>query len=284
MLPSLLLTFREGLEAALIVGIILGYLTRIGQSDRHKTVWAGVAVAVGGSLGMAVLLQALGAQFEGQMEYIFEGIAMLLAVALLTWMIFWMRSQAHNFKRGLEAEVESAVQPRRKWALFGVAFLAVFREGVELALFLTATSFVSDGAATVIGALLGLGFAVLVGWLIYRGTVRLSMRWFFDITTVLLLIFAAGLFAHGVHELQEAGWIPILVEHVYDLKPVLDDKSTVGSMLRVLVGYNDNPSLIEIISYFAYWLILIAVLAWSTRNQNRLDNKRQKIPAASNVG
>lgn len=284
MLPSLLLTLREGLEAALIVGIMLGYLTRIGQTDRHRTIWAGVGVAVLGSLGFALLLQTLGAQFEGQMEYVFEGIAMLLAVALLTWMIFWMRSQAGNIKRGLEAEVAAAAQPQRGWALFGVAFLAVFREGVELALFLTATSFVADGTTTLLGATIGLSLAVLIGWLIYRGAVRLSLRWFFDVTTVLLLIFAAGLFAHGIHELQEAGWLPILVEHVYDLKPVLDDKSTAGSMLRVLVGYNDNPSLIEIISYGAYWVILSATLFWSSRNQQRRAAREQKVSATTNAG
>ena len=218
---------------------------------------------------LALVLQIIGARFEGQLEYVFEGIAMLTAVILLTWMIFWMRAQAHTLKHGLEKEVAAAVGTGRGWALFGVAFLAVFREGVELAMFLTATSFVSDGTSTLIGLAIGLALAVGTGWAIYNGAARLSLRHFFNVTTVLLLIFAAGLFAHGIHELQEAGWLPVLVEHVWDLKPVLDDSTTVGSLLRVMVGYNDNPSLIEVLSYLGYWLVLALAL-------NRFDARQKR--------
>jgi high-affinity iron transporter len=267
----MLLTFREGLEAALIVGIILGYLSQIGHSARSRTVWWAVGVAVTFSTALAVGLNLADAEFEGQAEYIFEGITMLLAVVVLTWMIFWMRYQARHIKGTLESEVRLAVRQTHSRALFSVAFLAVFREGVETALFLTAANIVSDGWSTLIGGVIGVAAAVVVGWLIYTSSARLNLRRFFDVTSVLLIVFAAGLFAHGIHELQEAGWIPVVVEHVWNMKPVLDDSATVGSLLRVLVGYNDNPSVIEIVSYLVYWMVVLVAL-------------RRMIPSRTTIG
>jgi high-affinity iron transporter len=269
MFASLLLMFREGLEAALIVGIILGYLSQIGHRDR-RWVWSAVAVAAALSLALAIILQVVGASLEGQAEYLFEGFAMLLAVIVLTWMIFWMRYQSRNIKRHLESEIGLAVRQGHNWALFSATFLAVFREGVETALFFTAVNSVSDDLSTLVGGLIGLAGAVLAGWLIYTSTVRLNVRRFFDVTSVILLVFAAGLFAHGLHEFQEAGWLPVLADHVWDLKPVLDDKSTVGSLLRVLVGYNDDPALLEVIGYIVYWItVLVSVNWWTNRRSIR---------------
>lgn len=262
MLASMLLTFREGLEAALIVGIILGCLNQLGHSTRRRWVWAAVGLASALSLGLALALQAAGAHLEGQAEMIFEGLAMLLAVIVLSWMIFWMRAQSWRIKSALEADIRIAVRQPHSGALFGLTFLAVFREGVETALFLTAASFVSGSAATLAGGVLGLIAAVIVGWAIYTSAVRLNLRRFFDVTSVLLLVFAAGLFAHSIHEFQEAGWLPVVIEHLWNLKPVLDDGSTVGSLLRVLVGYNDNPSLLEVIGYGLYWAAVLGVLNW----------------------
>jgi high-affinity iron transporter len=267
MLTSLLLLFREGLEAALIVGIILGYLDRIGHRERRRSVWIAVGAAALLSLALAVILQIVGASLEGQAEALFEGFAMLLAVAVLTWMIFWMRYQARYIKAALEAEIRLAVREPHSRALFSLAFLAVFREGVEMALFLTAINAASDGIAVLVGSALGLIGAILVGWVIYTSTVRLNVRRFFDVTSVILLVFAAGLFAHGLHELQEVGWLPALVDQVWNFKPILDDQSTVGSWLRVLVGYNDDPALLEVIGYLAYWLIVLVAVNWWTAHR-----------------
>jgi high-affinity iron transporter len=271
MFASLLLTFREGLEAALVVGIILSYLGQIGHADRRSWVWAAVGLAAALSFGLAIGLQIIGAELEGQAEQIFEGVAMLLAVVVLTWMIFWMRYQARAIKGSLEADVRVAVRQRHNWALFSMVFLAVFREGVETALFLTAASLVSGDLAAWIGGLIGLGLAVTAGWLIYTSAARLNVRRFFDVTSVLLLVFAAGLFAHGIHELQEAGWLPVVIEHVWDLSPALNDGSTVGSLLRTLVGYNDNPALIEVIGYLAYWVTVVVSVNWWT-NRRTVNN------------
>lgn len=270
MLAAALLTLREGLEAALIVSILLSYLDQIGNHKQRWWIWGSVGAAGALSLALAIGLQVVGTGFEGVTEQVFEGLVMLLAVAVLTWMIFWMRYQARYIKQGLEADMQLAIRKNHHWGLFGIAFLAVFREGVETALFLTAASFASDGLSTLAGSLLGLAAAIAIGWLIHSGMANLSLRAFFNVTSVVLLIFAAGLFAHGIHELQEAGWIPIFIDRVWDLKPILDDTSTAGSLLRTLVGYNDDPSLLEVIGYVSYWIIVVVAVRWGVERYSKL--------------
>ncbi|MFB0534995.1 MAG: iron uptake transporter permease EfeU [Anaerolineae bacterium] len=261
MLAAALITFREGLEAALIVGIVLGYLRKTGHMDRQRSVWWGVVAAVAASLAAALGLQAVGARFEGRAEEIFEGVTMLLAAGVLTWMVFWMQAQGRRIKGQLEEEVRQAVATERSWALFSLAFLAVVREGIETVLFLSAAVFASSPVQTLIGGLVGLAVAVVVGWLLFAASVRLDVRRFFRVTGVLLIVFAAGLVAHGVHEFQEAGVFPILIEHVWDINPILDEKGTLGSILTSLFGYNGNPSLIEVLSYVGYYVV-IGLATW----------------------
>ena len=257
MAAAALIALREGLEAALIVGIVLGYLRRIGYLEGRRSVWVGVLVAVVASLGLAFVIQLVGMELEGRAEEIFEGTTMFLAVGVLTWMIFWMRSQARLIKTSLERNVRDAVETGAKWGLIFVAFIAVFREGVELALFLSAAAFATDGRGTLIGAALGLAAAMLIGYLIYASTAQLNVRHFFNITSVLLLLFAAGLLAHGIHEFQEAGLIPTVNAQVWDTNHVLDENSTLGQMLKAVFGYNGDPSLEEVVGYVGYWIVVI---------------------------
>ena len=252
MLASALITFREGLEAALIIGIVLGYLKKTGQMGQQRSVWWGVIGAVAVSLAAALGLQAVGARLEGQGEELFEGVTMLLAAGMLTWMIFWMQAQGRRIQGQLEADVQRAVAGGAGWGLFGLAFLAVVREGIETVLFLSAAVFASSPEQTLVGGVLGLTVAVAVGWLIFAASLRLNVSGFFRVTGLLLLFVSAGLVAHGVHELQEAGVMPIIIEHVWDINPILDEKSTLGSILMSLLGYNGNPSLLEVASYAAY--------------------------------
>ncbi len=177
---------------------------------------------------------------------------MLLAAGVLTWMIFWMRAQASTMQVELQANVKHAAQSGGGRALFMIAFLAVMREGIELALFLTAAAAASTQQQTLMGALLGLAGAVVLGWMLFATTLRLNLQRFFQVTGVLLILFAAGLVAHGVHEFNEIGWIPAVVEHLWDINPILNETSTLGLMLKALFGYNGNPSLTEIIAYFLY--------------------------------
>ena len=257
MLPAFLLSLREGLEIALLLGIILGALQRVQRSDLRTYIWLGAGSAAVISIATAAALYIFGASLVGQAEQIFEGLMMLLAAGVLTWMIFWMQRQSRFFAMQLEAGVRQAtVKPGGK-ALFFVAFLAVVREGIELALFLTASAMTTDGLQTVMGAILGLAGAAILGWGLYAATVRLNVRSFFMVTSILLIFFAAGLVAHGVHELNEAGWIPPIVEHVWDINSIIDESSTFGSFLKTMFGYNGNPSLTEVMAYFGY---LVAVL------------------------
>ena len=152
--------------------------------------------------------------------------------------------------------------------LFGVAFVAVLREGIETALFLTAASLSVAAGQTLLGGALGLLAALAVGWLIYAGGKRLDVRAFFRVTGVLLILFAAGLLAHGVHELQEAGLLPVVIEHVWDISPILSDEGTLGSLLKALLGYNANPSLLEVVAYVGY--LVAALVAWRRSSRARL--------------
>ncbi len=252
MLASLLLSLREGLEAALIIGIVLGVLLKLKRTDLKKAVWIGAGVAILASLAVALVLNLFGMEFEGRGEEIFEGVAMLLAAGVLTWMIFWMHNSAGSLKHEIEAQTKDAVRAKGGRALFTLAFLAVFREGVELALFLLAVRQTASPIQTFGGAMLGLAGAAVLGWFLFNTTSRLSLRGFFRVTNVLLIIFAAGLVGLGVHELNEAGIIPSVVEHVWDINHILSDKSDIGLLFKALVGYNGNPSLTEVIAYLAY--------------------------------
>ena len=265
MLPSYLLSLLEGIEAALIVGIVLGALRQMRRTDLSSAVWVGVFSATLISVLVGVLLTMLGLSFEGRAEEIFEGITMLLAAGVLTWMIFWMSRQARNIKGELESGVHKAAFEGGKRGLFALAFLAVLREGIELALFLVASTFASDVQQTLIGAFLGLGTAILLGWSLFATTVRLDLRRFFQVTGFLLILFAAGLVAHGVHEFNEAGVIPVVIEHVWDVNPILDENTTLGSMLKALFGYNGNPSLTEVLAYFIYFIATFFGLRLSER-------------------
>ena len=207
------------------------------------SVWLGTILAVVLSLLGGILLTSLGLSFEGAAEQIFEGITMLLAAALLTWMIFWMSRTARDLKSNMEGEVQRAALGAGRRGVFFVAFLAILREGIELALFLTASVFASDTLQTLLGALLGLGTAILLGWSIFAAIIRLDLRRFFQVTGFLLILFAAGLVAHGVHEFNEVGWIPAVIEHLWDVNAIVDENSTFGQLLKALFGYNGNPSL-----------------------------------------
>jgi high-affinity iron transporter len=260
MIAALVLAFREGLEAALILGIVLGVLRRVGRRDQVNIAWLGAGLAALLSIGAGIGLYALGISFEGVVEEIFEGLAMFLAAGVLTWMIFWMDRQGRHIQAELERDVHRAATSSGTWAIFSLAFLAVLREGIELALFLTAATFASTAAATLLGGLLGLGLAALAGWLIFATTARLDVRTFFRVTSILLIFFAAGLVAHGIHELNEAGVIPAVIEHVWDINPILDENSGGGQILKALLGYNGNPSLTEVLAYVCYWVIVLLAL------------------------
>jgi high-affinity iron transporter len=199
---------REGFEAALIVGILLAFLNRMNRRDAFWHVWVGAAMAVVVSLAAAGVLFLVGAELEGEAEEVWEGATMLVAAGLLTWMIFWMRTQARFIKKHLETRIESALASGSAIGLMLVAFVGVVREGIETSLFMFSTVSGTDPVVSGIGALVGTLGAVALGYAFYRGSSHLDLRRFFSITSALLLAFAAYLLFGGLHEFAEAGFLP----------------------------------------------------------------------------
>ena len=265
-----LLTTREGLEASLIVGIVLAYLAKTGNRRHFNVIWAGTAAAVVVSMLTGAALFFTVGELEGRAEQIFEGGAMLSAVAVLTWMIFWMRKQAMNIKRELEARIETAIAAGSAVGLASVVFFAVLREGWETALFLFAISESSSPVVTAVGAVIGLVVSITLGVALYLGSRRLNLRQFFTVTGVLLIVFAAGLLAHAIHELEEAGLVPATIEHVWNTNGIVDEDSTGGEFLVTLFGYIGDPSLLEVVAWGAYLSVALAfflapLVSWPSR-------------------
>ncbi len=258
MSAAFFITLREGLEAALIVGIIVAYLIKVGRPDAVRTVAYGVSAAVFLSLIVGVAAYVSVGELPDVAQETFEGVAALLAVAVLTWMLFWMRGQGRAIKGDLEAGVDAALGRGSTLALAGLAFVAVAREGLETVLFMLAILGSSeDVLATMLGALSGLVVSIAVGWAIFAMGVRVNLRQFFTATGILLIFVSAGLLAHGVHELTEAGWLPETAV-AFDLSASLSRDGLLGSVLAGLFGYRPAPTWSELIAYFAY---LVPVLA-----------------------
>jgi len=280
MIPSFIITFREALEAALVVGIVLSYLVRTRQTQYNNVVYLGVVSGIVASIIGAILFTTIAGGFAGKAEKIFEGITMLVGALLLTTMILWMMKQK-QIARELEHRVASELTKTHRFGLCLLVFTAVLREGIETVIFLSAASFVSSNNS-IIGALAGITAAILLGYAIFLGSKKINIKKFFNITSILLILFAAGLVAHGIHELQEAKIIPTIIEHIWDINPsvapdgaypLLHEKGYIGSILESLFGYNANPSLIEVLSYIAYLLSVFALWKRIERVDGRMPSQ-----------
>jgi high-affinity iron transporter len=254
------ITLREGIEAALIVAIVLAYLKKVGAEALSKSVYVGVLLGILGSVVVAGVFVLLSVEFEGRFEEVFEGTTMFLAAAILTTMIVWMQRNGKAYSQGLREKVEIALTDKASLGLTSLAFVSVFREGVETVLFLGSASFTSSGMEILIGGAIGLGTAIVIALAMLRYSVHLDLRSFFRVTGVLLMLFAAGLVAHGIHEFEEAGLVSPIVANVYDINWLIDDHSALGRLLTALVGYNGNPSLTEILGYVLYWVLVASYL------------------------
>ena len=277
---SLLVTLREGLEAGLIVVIILTYLRNAGQRSYWKYALLGTGAAVGVSLLVGAVVFVAAGEFEGRAEQVFEGSTMLTAVAVLSWMIVWMKSQAAQIRGHLQAQVQSALAVGSALALAAIPFVAVLREGIETALFMFAAARTSTPVESTFGAGLGLAGALILSYAFYRGGRRINLRLFFNVTGVLLIFFAAGLLAHGIHEFHEAGLVPPLMEHVWDVNGVLSDEEGVGEWLKGIFGYNGDPSLVEAIAYPLY----LGIAFWYFLRVRPLAPRVVARPATGEVG
>jgi high-affinity iron transporter len=265
LMATLVIVFRETLEAGLIVGIILTVLSRLHAMRYAGAVWMSTSLAVAASIAAGGVLGLATQAVQGRWETMIEGVISLAACGVLTYMVFWMDRQAKRIRPEVETRVETAVSRQEQYAIMLLPFLAVFREGAETVLFLKAVSIQSSGSVSLLGGLLGGAAAVLVTALIFIGGRRVPLKALFRSTGALLLIMAAGLLAYGIHELEELGWIPGIISPIWNINHVLNEKEGLGSFLKALFGYNGNPSLTEVLAYMTY---VVAVL-WALRHTSR---------------
>jgi high-affinity iron transporter len=259
-----LIGLREGLEAALVVGILVAYVVRTGNRDRLAPIWAGVGVAVAASIGVGAVLTYTSRSLSFEAQEAFGGVMSIVAVAFVTWMVFWMRRQARHLKGELQGKVDSAMAGGAV-ALAVMAFVAVGREGLETALFLWAAQSAGDGASPLIGALLGLATATAVGWLLYRGSVRINLAKFFRITGAGLIVVAAGVLAYGMHDLWEAGLIDVLSGKAFDVTATIPPSSWYGTLLRGIFNFRPDMTWLEVTAWAAYLVPVMILFFQPTR-------------------
>jgi high-affinity iron transporter len=257
MLSTLVIALREGLEAALIVGILVAYIVRTDRRQLLKPLWIGVATAIAASLGLGAILSFTSAELSSRGEELFAGLTSFIAVGLVTWMVFWMKRAARTLRDELHGKVDNSLVGG-PISLALVAFFAVMREGLETALFIY-TNFKTVGAASsaTVGLVLGLALAVALGYLIYNRSVKLNLSKFFTITGVALIIVAAGVLSYGIHEFQELGWLPGADTFIWDVTPWIAKESILGSILGGTIGFDTTTSVVQFIAWSAY---LVAVL------------------------
>ena len=253
-----LIGLREGVEAALIVAIVLAYVVRTGNGRHIPKIWLGSGAAIILSVALGLVIFSTVGAFEEPYEQIFEGSAMLLAAVVVTWMLFWMRRQSMNLRGELQAAVDRVLSEGTAWGLAVLAFTAVIREGVETALFLAgqATSAETGAGSVLVGAVVGLGAAVVIGWGFYRGSRAIDLRLFFRWTGIALVFIAAGLLSHAVHEFIEvaeiAGIAIIGSQTAFDISGILSHDDGIGQFLRAIFGYTATPEWITLIVWLVY--------------------------------
>ncbi len=246
---------REGFEATLLIAIVLAYLVKIGRREDFRQVWYGVGAAITVSLAVAAALFVTAGGLEGTAEYVFEGTAMWVAVAFLTYMVLWMRRESRTVAQGIRRGVDSAVEKGSQLALISLVFVMVVREGIETALFIFGITQTSTPLQVALGAALGIAAAVALGYAVYAGGKRINLGVFFKVTGVLLILVAAGLLAHGVAEFQEAGLLPELLT-LWDVSgmPVVGEESLVSELLTAFFGWDPEANLLELIAWASYLL------------------------------
>ncbi|WP_310962806.1 iron uptake transporter permease EfeU [Nocardioides terrisoli] len=265
MLANFLIGLREGLEAALVVSILIAYLVRTGRRDRVRDVWWGAAAAVALSVGFGALLTFTSSEMSFRAQEAFGGLMSILAVGLVTWMIFWMRRTARFLKRELEGKVAAALAIG-PLALVVIAFVSVAREGIETSLFIWSTTQATSGTQPFLGALLGLLTAVALGYLLYRSAVQINLATFFRYTGIGLVVVAAGVLAYGLHDLQEAGWLPGLTSTVFDVSAQVPLSSWYGALLKGAFNWNPAPTHLELTAWAAYLVVVMTAFLWPARS------------------
>jgi high-affinity iron transporter len=267
-LPTFVIGLREGLEASLIVGIVAAFLGRQGRKDALRQVWIGVGIAVAICLAIGVALQVISTELPQRQQEALETVVGLFAVAMVTYMVLWMRRHAKDLKGQLEGAAAAALADGSTNALVVMAFLAVLREGFETAVFLLATFHASGNAAdSAAGAILGLALAVVLGYAIYKGGVRVNLAKFFRVTGVVLVVVAAGLVMTAAHTANEAGWLTVGQAQATDLSWLVHPGTAISAIVTGVLGLQPYPVRIEVAAYLLYLLPMLAILFVPRRRQ-----------------
>jgi high-affinity iron transporter len=258
MLATLVIFLREGVEASMIIAILLAYLNRIGRRDHFRDVFIGVGAAlIVATAGGAVAYATIRSYDGSRVQTIFETVTYLVAATVLTYMTFWMRSHARSLSKELRARAEAALDGRARWGLGLLAFQAVGREGLETVVFTLAIIFSTSAASALGGAAIGLAGSLVIAFVIYRLGHRLNLSRFFTVIGVLLMVFAAGLLADAVQNMQELGWLPVLNAPMWHSASLLSEDSAFGDVLHSFFGYSDAPTPLQLLVYVAYLAIVV---------------------------
>ena len=270
MLANFMIGLREGLEAALVIGILIAYLKKQGRTKDVRAVSIGVVSAILVSIIAGLLLSILVADTEAGTNQIIGAAASILAVVFVTWMIFWMAKHS----RSLPSEMHNKLsQVSSTFAVVGIGFFAVVREGIETSIFLwSSTNAAEQGATPIIGAVFGLAAAAAIGYGIYRGSLRLNLRLFFAVTSGFLILVSAGILAYAVMELEELHLFPFLQQTFYDVSSVVTEGSAIEIFLKSTLSFNAAPTQLQALVWFTY-LLPIATIYWM-----RTKPKSNKLP------
>ncbi|MDD9381533.1 FTR1 family protein [Streptomyces sp. ZAF1911] len=258
MFSNYLIGLREGLEASLVVCILIAYLVKTGNKDKLAPLWLGVGLAAALSLAFGAGLEFGTQELTFKAQEAIGGTLSIVAVGLVTWMVFWMKRTARHLKAELHGKLDAALA-MGTGALVATAFLAVGREGLETSLFVwRSVHAAGDGAGPLIGVLLGIGSSILLGWLFYRGALKINLSKFFTWTGAMLVVVAAGVLAYGVHDLQEADFLPGLTNKAFDISSAIPPDSWYGTLLKGTLNFQPDPTVLQVIVWALY---LIPVLA-----------------------
>jgi high-affinity iron transporter len=283
MIPTFVITLREGVEASLIIGIIAAFLVREGRRDAMRQMWIGVGIAIALCAAVAVVLRVVGEELPQKEQEGLETVIGLIAVAAVTYMVVWMRRNARGIKASLEGETASALAAGSTMALVAMAFLAVLREGFETSVFLLAAFQDStDTGAAGAGSVLGLLAAIGIGLGLYRGGVRINLSRFFRFTGIVLVFVAAGLLATAAHTANEAGWITGMQSQAVDLSWLVQPGTISGSLLTGMLGLQPSPTVIEAVLYLLYAVPMALYVLWPDRLRGRL--LRSRAPGRQSQG
>ncbi|MFE2962160.1 iron uptake transporter permease EfeU [Streptomyces sp. NPDC059340] len=260
MFGNYLIGLREGLEASLVVCILIAYLVKTDRKDALKPIWMGIGVAIALALGFGCALEFGSQELTFEAQEALGGSLSIVAVGLVTWMVFWMRRTARHLKSELHGRLDAALA-MGTGALVATAFLAVGREGLETALFVWASVHAaSDGTPRpLIGVALGLATAVFLGWLFYRGALKINLAKFFTWTGGMLVVVAAGVLAYGVHDLQEADWIPGLRNLAFDISGTIPPDSWYGTLLKGVLNFQPDPTVLQVTVWALYLVPTLAI-------------------------